>query len=75
MSTTDLMRKLIAIEQSIGVATHYELRNRLQEAQEYLLAMQREAAESARIEVSWGPARRMEVARQDAWDLRKRIAS
>ena len=64
MNYTILLKKLLAIEQSIGVEPNTALRMRLHDAQDYLLQMQREVAENSRAEVNWGPARRFDVARR-----------
>jgi hypothetical protein len=40
-----LLQKLLAIEQAVGVATNIALRNLLQDAQDYVLQMQRERVE------------------------------
>jgi hypothetical protein len=45
MNSTVLLQKLLAIERSVGVASNSALRNRLQEAQDYVLQMQRERVE------------------------------
>jgi hypothetical protein len=45
MNSTILLQKLLAIEQSVGLATNRALRASLQDAQDYVLQMQRERVE------------------------------
>jgi hypothetical protein len=45
MNSSVLLQKLLAIEQAVGVATNIALRNLLQDAQDYVLQMQRERVE------------------------------
>jgi hypothetical protein len=45
MSITVLLKKLIEVEQSIGVDSATELRMKIQEAQDYALQMQKERVE------------------------------
>jgi hypothetical protein len=45
MNSTVLLQKLLAIERSVGVATNNALRNQLQDAQDYVLQMQRKRVE------------------------------
>jgi hypothetical protein len=45
MNSTILLQKLLAIEQSVGVATNSALRTLLHDAQSYVLEMQRERVE------------------------------
>jgi len=48
MNTTVLLEKLIQIERSIGVETNFAVRSLVQDAQDYLLGMQRERVEHLR---------------------------
>ena len=45
MNSTILLQKLLAIEQSVGLATNSALRTLLHDAQDYVLQMQRERVE------------------------------
>jgi len=58
MNPTILLQKLIAIERSVGVATPNALRSSLQEAQDYLLQMQRESMEGSWKAAGQDPAKR-----------------
>ena len=55
MNSTVLLKKLIAIEKSIGTASNSTIRNLVQEAQDCLLQMQKERAEKCLAE-SWREA-------------------
>jgi hypothetical protein len=46
MSITVLLKKLIEVEQSVGVDTEAVLRMKIQEAQDYALQIQKETVES-----------------------------
>ncbi len=46
MNHADLLRKLIAIERFIGAVTNSKIRDLVQDAQTYLLEMQRERVET-----------------------------
>jgi hypothetical protein len=64
MNPTILLQKLIAIERSVGVATPSALRNSLQEAQDYLLQMQRESVELSWKAAGLNPAQRFSFLRR-----------
>jgi hypothetical protein len=55
MNSTELLRKIIALEKSIGTANNTELRQQVYEVEDYLMQLQREHAQGL-FKDSWGGA-------------------